>query len=149
MTRRVEASWRLLISGSGSARDPADFVRSMLGEHVEDFDVDAIVRDWQEQVNARIPDGLSWVGHQVHYDAAAAWDWDQIQAITDEVEVWAIAARHPVLLDVTGVSAVTGISPQQLRVRKHRGQLPAPDVVIAQSPGWYPSTIAAWQGTGR
>lgn len=38
-----------------------------------------------------------------------------------------------------------GVKPSTLRVRKHRGDLPEPDLVVSRIPMWRPETIEAYE----
>jgi len=48
------------------------------------------------------------------------------------------------LLDMPAVARRLGIAPSTVRKYRSSGRLPAPDVMLGQSPGWAPATIDAW-----
>ncbi|MFF4409812.1 MarR family transcriptional regulator [Streptomyces sp. NPDC001404] len=52
-----------------------------------------------------------------------------------ETEVWGYAK----------VEEVTGIKVGTLRRYKKEGHMPAPDITVGNSPGWYPQTIQEWK----
>lgn len=52
-----------------------------------------------------------------------------------------------VLMDYAAIAEATGVTHANLRLWKSRGKMPAPDYMIAQSPGWLPATIEAWKAT--
>jgi len=48
------------------------------------------------------------------------------------------------VLDLRGVAALTHLSYETARTYRKSGRLPAPDVTLGQSPGWYRPTIERW-----
>ena len=48
------------------------------------------------------------------------------------------------VLDIAAVAARIGATPATVRSYRTRGYLPAPDVILGQSPGWLPETVEAW-----
>ncbi|WP_249401027.1 hypothetical protein [Streptomyces sp. PKU-MA01144] len=94
--------------------DPADDVRTALGEFADDYDTAAIEADWREAINAALPDNVTLTGDEFigpAYDKDKDWtgypvqdvpagledeyegDLD-IKAIVEGVDFWEIAARH-------------------------------------------------------
>lgn len=49
------------------------------------------------------------------------------------------------LLGYKDIAAKTGIGEATLRNYRKRGYLPEPDVMLADRPRWYLSTIVTWQ----
>ena len=48
------------------------------------------------------------------------------------------------VLDLRGVAALTHLSYETARTYRKNGRLPAPDLTLGQSPGWYRPTIERW-----
>lgn len=42
------------------------------------------------------------------------------------------------------VAEVAGVKVGTLRRYKKTGHMPAPDIIVGNSPGWYPKTITDW-----
>lgn len=51
------------------------------------------------------------------------------------------------LLDSEGVAALLGVTRETVARYRTGGVLPAPDVMLGRSPGWYRSTIEAWRAS--
>ena len=51
------------------------------------------------------------------------------------------------LLDSAGVANLLGIAVASVARYRTRGNLPAPDVMLGRSPGWWPATILTWQAS--
>lgn len=69
-----------------------------LGDVADDYDVDAIARDWQTAINAALPDGVDLVGSEFYgpaYPQDRTWTGElDITAVIEGVDFWEIAARH-------------------------------------------------------
>lgn len=48
------------------------------------------------------------------------------------------------LLDISAVARRRGVTTSTIRAYLSRGQMPAPDIRLGQTPGWLPQTIDAW-----
>jgi hypothetical protein len=55
--------------------------------------------------------------------------------------------RMPRLLSTAEVAEVAGLAESSVRTYRTRGQLPAPDATIGNTPGWLPETIKPWAAT--
>lgn len=47
-------------------------------------------------------------------------------------------------LSIEDVAELAGVSPATIRSYRARGYLPAPDIVLGQSPGWTEKAIRQW-----
>lgn len=51
------------------------------------------------------------------------------------------------VIDSRGVAKMLGIAVGSVARYRNRGDLPEPDLMLGRSPGWYRTTIEAWQQT--
>lgn len=76
-----------------------------IGDHAEDFDLDAIAADYRDAINDALPDGVSLNGDEFYgpysrddanFDGYALDEDDRldIKAIVDGIDFWEIAAKH-------------------------------------------------------
>lgn len=83
---------------------PDDGIRDYLGEWVDDFDVDAIARDYREAIDALLPAGLSLngdefigpIGNNSDGDEWIDVDWDALREAIEEIDFGAIVERHEI-----------------------------------------------------
>ena len=74
-----------------------DQVRSTAGKYVEDFDVDAIVKEWTEELDALLPDSWSLSGECIF--ANCDKKGNLVERVTDR-EALAAAANAVDLADI-------------------------------------------------
>jgi len=83
----------------------AQTVTEALGDYADDYDVDAIVADYRDAINAALPQGVTLAGDEFigpwrpaddEFDGYPVDDHGvlDIKAIVDGVDFWAIADRH-------------------------------------------------------
>ena len=72
-----------------------DTVSESLGDFVEDYDFDALVREYRDAISAALPGGVVLAGETFYgpYPRAERY-WDAITDAVHGVDFWAIAARH-------------------------------------------------------
>lgn len=88
-------------SSSGTGTDSIDdLVHKLLGEFVHEFDVDAIIDDFAQAIDAALPEGLSLHGgnfYAAYYPHHRGWDGDlDIAAIIESVDPWEIIPKHAI-----------------------------------------------------
>lgn len=86
-------------------RTVEDALAVILGEHGDDYDVQAVAHDWREAINAALPAGVTLAGNVFYgpYPAdSQTWapeltDEDghlNLRAVVDAVDFWEIADQH-------------------------------------------------------
>jgi hypothetical protein len=69
-----------------------------LGDYGDDYDVDAITRDWRAAINEALPDTVTLSGDEFYgpaHDTDRDWEGDlDITSVIEAVDFWALAARH-------------------------------------------------------
>jgi hypothetical protein len=78
----------------GYTISPEDYIGEALGTFGEDFDVDGIVAEFVEAVNAELPDGVGVHGRTI-IGPYPRLDID-LDAAVGRVDFWAIVQRHEV-----------------------------------------------------
>ena len=71
-----------------------DLEASVLGEHAEEFDIEAIERDWREAIDEALPEGIFLAGDEFYGPTDSTVTAEDIAAAVDSVDVWPIVERH-------------------------------------------------------
>lgn len=80
-------------------------IADSLGDFIDDYDVDAITREYRDAINDALPASVSLCGDEFigpYYEADTAFESHphnedgelDLKAIVDGVDFWAIAAKH-------------------------------------------------------
>jgi hypothetical protein len=97
-------NWTLVERYSVSVEDG---VAAALGDFADEYDVDAIARDYRAAINAVLPEGVSLNGNEF-YGPYYGSDCDftdyptdehgclDIKALVESIDFWEIAARHDI-----------------------------------------------------
>lgn len=92
---------------------------------------------------ATYPDQGAWErGETATVDGCEQGREDRVRA---EIAAWAARVIDGQLLDSAQVAELLGVRPETIARYRSRGELPAPDVTLGRSPGWYRATITAWR----
>ncbi|MFE3461387.1 hypothetical protein ACFXKD_27905 [Nocardiopsis aegyptia] len=77
----------------GLGLSPEDYVAGALGERGDDYDIEPLVVEFRDAVNAELPEGVSVRGDQVFGPEHDRPEVDLVEAV-EAVDFWAIAAKH-------------------------------------------------------
>lgn len=90
--------------GGGTAMTVEDTVAVALGDHANDYDLDAVIADYRDAINDALPAGVTLNGNDFYGPYPADQDFDgypttedgalDIAAIVAGVDFWAIVAKH-------------------------------------------------------
>ncbi|MDG4784368.1 type II toxin-antitoxin system prevent-host-death family antitoxin [Micromonospora sp. WMMD1102] len=102
-TMTTTTSYGTWANADGSHLTVEDSVVVALGDHVSDYDVDAVAADYRAAINDALPDSVSLSGNDFYgpahdrefdgYPLTEHGDLD-LSAIVNGVDFWEIAARH-------------------------------------------------------
>lgn len=89
MAKTSYGSWNNIERSSLTVEDS---VAVALGDFAEDYDVDAVVADYRQAINDRLPEGVFLAGDEF-YGPYPRQDVDLAEAVA-AVDFWGIADRH-------------------------------------------------------
>jgi hypothetical protein len=89
MTTTSYGSW---LNRGGSTFSVEQFVQQTL-DNPADYDTDAIEGDLREEVNSRLPEGVTLAGNEFYGPHGQDVDFD-LAEILEDIDYWGIVARN-------------------------------------------------------
>src|SRR5690606_36588268 len=85
-----------MVPDAGTVTSLADYVATALGDHADDYDIDAITADYRDAINEHLtPHGITLAGDECYGPHPRPENAGEIIAdAIEDVDLWEIVARH-------------------------------------------------------